>query len=509
MNVLATVRPPVRLQHALDLFGYASLKPEQNELIEASIGGRDVMAVLPTGYGKSAIYHIPGIATGAKTLVVSPLIALQEDQVQILRRVGVKAFALHSNLPQFKKDAALYYFRVAKPNEPAFLYLSPEYLLTDAFFEQFQNIRFDRIAIDEAHCVSTWGSTFRPEYQRIKMASERLGIPHCAACTATTDPRIDRDIQERLPLRPGHLRIEGDPTRPNLELHVENIPIDHSRIGTGFLRTKRLWDLLGDPERAGPAIIYCGTRSAAYHVFKRVAAARGFLREHNYTAYLFHAHLPIEDKLATLRGFKLDQRPVICATSAFGMGVDREDIRQVIHYSEPYTLIDYAQQFGRAGRDGHTSWCTTFFSKAEFLAREVQRVRFDMPSITTVEKLHRSLYNRLSKLPPANRRTYNVRKFERLIEQSVQANDKIKSKESYLSRVMSAIAILRQEKVIMEDASGLIVRDIVPGTGTHQNLIERTKMRERMEVREKERINEFFNESTPEQSRLWQLLRQD
>jgi RecQ family ATP-dependent DNA helicase len=502
-----------RLQGVLRLFGFDQFSTEQDALIRASIAGQDVLGILPTGSGKSACFQIPGIMTGAKTLVVSPLIALQDDQVQALRRLGVKAFALHSGLSEARKMAVHYYFSTAPAGEPSFLYLSPELLLTETFHQRFDAIRFDRLVVDEAHCVSTWGDAFRPNYQRIRVATQRLRIPHRSAFTATTDPKIKRDIRMRIPLRPGFLTVEADPMRPNLLLSVERptTALDNT-VAVGKKRLVRFLQLLAAEKYAGPTIVYFTSRDGAYRAFMRMQRGIGlfFARRHGYSSYLFHAALPYEDKERALQGFLADEQPIVFATSAFGMGINRADVRQIIHYDVPQTLIDYAQQIGRAGRDGLPALCTTFMRRGDTFKRQLEQARWAAPTYDFVEYIHRNLIRAISKRPTMpERRRYDIQSFMHSIERRVRASDKIQYKETYLTRAHTAVAMLQRIGIIHEDGDGLAVYQIMPGTRQHAALLERTQMHARMLVREQERLKIFFGAPHPDQRKLWNILRTD
>ena len=500
-----------RLQDVLQLFGYTNLKPEQSTVIEAIIAGEDVLAVLPTGYGKSACFQIPGVVTRSRTLVVSPLIALMENQVRQLRKLGIKAFCLHSDLTEARKLAVYYYFAHLPPGEPCFLYLSPEQLLTDVFHQRFDGV-FDRLAVDEAHCVSTWGDAFRPDYQRIRVAVQRLRIRQCAAFTATVDPKIERDIRKKIPLRPGFVRVEMDPFRANLRLEVVSPALyDDPACVVGSKKLARLLRLLDRTEYIGPTIVYCSTREGSASLWSRMRKRYAWktLNPHGYTTYLFHAGLPYEDKDLALEGFMNDDRPIIFATSAFGMGIDRPDVRQVIHYSAPTTLIDYAQQVGRAGRDGLSSLCTMFHLQDDILERRAVRQRWNVPTYDFVEGVHRRMRAVLSKFPQQQRRRYNIHTFTNIMRRLVEANDRIRSKDAYLTRVKAAIGMLQRVGVILEDGDGLAVFDIIPGSQTHLRLLEMTQMEERKLERESDRLVRFFDSPNPNQRLLWDILRTD
>ena len=500
-----------RLRDALQLFGYTALKPEQSLLIDAVIDGKDVLGVLPTGYGKSACFQIPGIVTRSRTLVVSPLIALQEDQVRRLRKLGIKAFCLHSGLTEARKTAVYYYFAHLPPGEPCFLYLSPELLLTEVFHRRFDGV-FDRVAVDEAHCVSTWGDAFRPDYQRIRVAVQRLRIPQCMAFTATVDTKIERDIRKRVPLRSGLVRVGADPFRANLHLEVvRHASVEDSSRVAGLKKFERLLALLSREGYMGPTIVYCSTRNGAASLWSRMRKgwARQFCRMRGYTPYVFHAGLPYEDKELALEGFLKDEKPIIFATSAFGMGIDRSDVRQVIHYSAPNTLIDYAQQVGRAGQDGLPALCTTFYLLEETFEHRVARQQWDVPSYDFIETIHRRVRTILAKYSKREGRRYNLRTFVNHMRRLVESSDRIRRKEHYLVRVKASLAILQRVGVIREDGDGLVVFDITPGSHTQLKLIEMTKMEERKLARESDRLMRFFDASCPDQHLLWEILRTD
>lgn len=497
-----------RLREVVTLFGYDSLSEDQEPLIRASIEGYDTLGVLPTGGGKSACFQIPGVVTNAKTLVISPLIALQDDQVQKLRRLGIKAFAFHSNQTDVQRMAARFYFKTVTKEEPSFLYVSPEFLLSEDFMEFFGGTQFDRAAVDEAHCVSTWGDSFRPDYQRIRIAVQRLKIKHCSAFTATIDAKIEADIKRRLPLNPGYVTVRASPTRANIALSViRGFDEENNTRVLGTKKSNELFKLLSTPEYRGPVIIYCGARDTAVSLYLRLMKYQSVLRTRGYTRpYLFHANLPYEDKLETLTGFLNDSQPIVVATSAFGMGIDRADVRQVIHYQTPYTLIDFAQQFGRAGRDGLPSRATVLHTRLDYLEDELKKMQFSVPDIDFVEQVHGWLKKRVGKLAVKERREYNLQKFMHVSRHMVMQTERIRHKEAYMSRVQTSVALLQRAGVIVENADGFSVFGLDHDSDIFLNLLKKTQMHERMQVREKNRVAEFFGSSEPTQELLWEIL---
>lgn len=499
-----------RLQDTIKLFGYEKLSPDQEMLIRASIEGQDVLGILPTGGGKSACFQIPGIVTRQKTIVVSPLIALQEDQILALRKLGIKAFALHSGMEESRKTAAWYYFKTASATEPAFLYISPELLMTEMFHQRFDGIGFHRIAVDEAHCVSTWGDTFRPDYQRIRVATMRLKVPHCSAFTATVDTKIESDIKKRIPLRSGFLKAEANPMRENLILSVERPTKDaDSNNLRGKKKFHRLLQLLVTDEYAGPAIIYCSSKNGAANLYLKMRDMGNFHARHRYRPFLFHADIPYEDKEMALKGFRDEERPVVFATTAFGMGINRADVRQIIHYQTPFTLIDYAQQIGRGGRDGALALCTTFHSTEDYLDREVIRVKMETPNFDFVERVHGSLSRTLEKMTLDKRKRYNIRSFLQRTQMLIENSAHVSRPDLYMARFMAAVGLLQQSGLIIEDRKGLTVLDIEFGSQRHATLLGKTKMHERKVLREKRRIAQFFGSKKPTQKHLWEILKKD
>lgn len=494
---------------ASGIFGFQKLSAEQEVIIRASIADVDVLGILPTAGGKSACFQIPGIVKRIRTLVISPLIALQEDQVQALRARNVKAFAYHSGMSDARKAAAEFYFKKSPRDEPSFLYISPEVLMSETFFQKFGGAGFSSLAVDEAHCVSTWGESFRPDYQRIAIGSRRMGISHCAAFTATVDPKVEADIKSRLPLSRTAIKVAASPLRSNLTLQLSHIKLadDEHRVGPKA-RLARFLQLLSS-EHAGTTIAYLNSRTGAGRLHETMHRMKAFCRKFRYTPALFHADIPFEEKQRTLDVFKKEERPLIIATSAFGMGIDRADVRQVIHYHMPHTLIDYAQQFGRAGRDGKPSLCTTLLSPLDFARREDMRISYETPSVYHVERVLGILNRVLKKLEPAERKHYRLPRFLKWMEVMADRNEAIKHPASYMSRARGAVSILVSCGLITEDARGLQTAELLPGSATHMHILERTQMHERMLKREIRRIELFFQAEHPTQEYLWEILSQE
>ena len=332
------------------VFGYPTFRPGQLEIIAALQAGSDCVGVMPTGAGKSVTYQIPARLLGGLTLVVSPLISLMKDQVDAMRHVGIRATFLNSSL-----DAAERTRRSAglRAGEYELLYAAPEGL--DASVGRLlDDLDLKLIAVDEAHCISEWGHDFRPSYRNLAGLKERFnGIP-VLALTATATPRVKSDIIGQLALR-APVEVHGSFFRPNLRLFaVKKGQGDGVRdMILRFIRARR--------DEAG--IVYCLSRKAA-------DSMADFLRAKGIRAAAYHAGMTAEDRAGAQERFGRDEVDVVCATIAFGMGIDKPNVRYVLHRDMPRSIEGYYQEIGRAGRDGATSDCVLFYSWADVMSLE-------------------------------------------------------------------------------------------------------------------------------------------
>lgn len=363
---LVSIPPPQPLRDALNrYFGHAGFRDGQRAAIEALEGGRDVQVVLPTGGGKSLCYQLPAAraaeAKGGVTLVVSPLIALMEDQVGALQARGVPAVALHSGLDRATTQAA----RRAVETRGGLLYASPERLRLRRFRQWLGRLPLVAAAVDEAHCISAWGHDFRKDYQRLGVLKEELGVP-VIALTATATPRVMEEIRTSLGLE-DPLVVRGSFERPNLAFSVELLQGDRARAR----RVAELIAQSGVDTGAGRAVIYAATR-------KRVAALSRALRKAGVAAGYYHAGRSDSARENAQAAYDEGRRPVLVATTAFGMGVDHPDVRLVVHAEAPGTLEGYYQQAGRAGRDGAPARCVLLYSSKDALTHE--RLRGNTPA---------------------------------------------------------------------------------------------------------------------------------
>ena len=322
-------------------FGYDAFRGGQEPVIDALLSGRDAMGIMPTGAGKSVCYQIPALLLPGITLVISPLVSLMRDQVTQLVQMGVPAAYLNSTLT-FKQY--LLALERARAGRYKIIYVAPERLETEGFQSFAQAADISLVAVDEAHCISQWGQDFRPSYLNIPAFVEGLlRRPPVGAFTATATPEVQEDIARLLSLR-NPLRITTGFNRENLYFEVRQ-PSDKRAALLELVRSR--------PGKCG--IVYCSTRKAVEEVC-------ALLRERGVSATRYHAGLEPEERQRNQEDFLYDRALVMVSTNAFGMGIDKSDVRYVIHYNMPKDLESYYQEAGRAGRDGLPSSCILLFS---------------------------------------------------------------------------------------------------------------------------------------------------
>jgi RecQ family ATP-dependent DNA helicase len=337
--------PDALLSH----FGLESFRPGQRDAVAAALDGRDCLVVMPTGGGKSLCYQLPGIASDDLTVVVSPLIALMADQYRRLRLGGHPVAMIASGMEAGAQANAMEDVRSGRAR---IVLCSPERFASTSFLAALAQRRVDLFVVDEAHCVSEWGHDFRPDYLRLHGAIERLGRPAVMACTATATTEVGSEIAARLGLRDPHVLRAGF-DRPNLSFDV--IPLEGT--GSKARKTMLLSLILGDPTNR-PAIVYCGTR-------KDVDQVTDALRADGRLAVGYHAGMAADERAAAQTRFMSGDAEIVVATNAFGMGVDKADVRAVIHWAIPKSVEAYYQEVGRGGRDGRPARAILLSSRSD------------------------------------------------------------------------------------------------------------------------------------------------
>ena len=324
-------------------FGYESFRPLQEEIIRAALDGRDVLVLMPTGGGKSLCYQLPALVREGLTIVVSPLIALMKDQVDALQAAGAPATFLNSTL---NADESRHRIAGLYRGEYKLLYIAPERLMLSGTIEMLESWKPQCIAIDEAHCISEWGHDFRPEYRQIANLRDQFGQIPMMALTATATDRVRADIATQLRLHEPQ-RFIASFNRPNLQYRVTP-------------RRSALRQILevASKHEGESGIIYCGSRNGTERLAQR-------LTENGVKAAPYHAGMNVKDRNQNQEAFIRDEIQVICATIAFGMGIDKPDVRFVIHQDLPKNLEGYYQETGRAGRDGLSADCVLLFNAAD------------------------------------------------------------------------------------------------------------------------------------------------
>lgn len=324
-------------------FGFTSFRPLQREIIGDTLAGKDVFALLPTGGGKSLCFQLPALLRPGLTVVVSPLIALMKDQVDALQAAGIGATFLNSTLAA---GASAQRLRGLDRGEFRLLYVAPERLMSPGFLDDLQKWNVNLIAVDEAHCISEWGHDFRPEYRQLSELRGLLPNVPMMALTATATERVRADIIKLLQLRAPNCFVASF-NRPNLNYRV----VAKAKPGAQVLEFLR-----AHPHDSG--IIYCQSR-------KGTEALALFLAGHSIAAKPYHAGLPAGERNENQELFLRDEVRVICATIAFGMGINKPNVRFVIHHDLPKNIEGYYQETGRAGRDGLPGECVLLFSAGD------------------------------------------------------------------------------------------------------------------------------------------------
>src|ERR1700761_6826867 len=350
-------------------FGHTEFRPHQQEVCEAAAAARDLLLVMPTGSGKSLCYQLPAMALGGTALVISPLIALMEDQAAKLTALGLRVARIHSGLDRAASRQACVDYLQGKLQ---FLFVAPERLRVPGFPEMLAKAKPSLVAVDEAHCISQWGHDFRPDYRMLGQYLPALRPAPVMALTATATPAVQKDIVAQLGMDAPKLFIHGF-RRENLAIEVVEVPTP--------MRPTAICALLEKFERR-PAIVYASSRKQSESLAEELARKM--------PAAAYHAGLDAETRERVQTAFQRGDVQVVVATIAFGMGIDKADIRTVIHAGLPSTLEGYYQEIGRAGRDGAPSRTFLMHSYADQRTRDFFLTR-DYPPVDHLEKVFRFL----------------------------------------------------------------------------------------------------------------------
>lgn len=351
-------------------WGYTSFREGQLNVIQSIYEQNDVFALMPTGGGKSICYQVPALLSDGTCLVITPLIALMQDQIQQLERRGIKALMVHSNMTKKEVDITL---DNAIYGNYKFLYVSPERLQSRLFKIRAQKMKISFIAVDEAHCISEWGFDFRPAYRNIKAFRQEHPNLSCIALTATATPDVVKDIIDQLDMQ--------NPAFVQTEFERKNLTYNAFESNSKY---NDLQDLLVSYKNDS-SIIYCGTR-------KQVKSLYSYLHEKGFSVSFYHGGLLKEEREERQKEWTKGAIKTMIATNAFGMGIDKSDVRLVIHYDIPETIENYFQEAGRAGRDGKSANAALFYNQTDFENLDL-KLKLSFPPIETIKRVYNAVGN--------------------------------------------------------------------------------------------------------------------
>lgn len=351
-------------------WGFDNFRPLQKEIIESVLAGKDTLALMPTGGGKSLCFQVPALAKEGLCLVISPLIALMKDQVLNLKKKGIPALSIYSGMSFLEVKKTL---QNAAYGNFKFLYVSPERLQSEFFLEFLPSININLIAVDEAHCISQWGYDFRPPYLHISAIRDFFPDVPVLALTASATPDVQKDIAEKLKFKPAAASFHQSFERPNLSYSTFQLPS----------RQNKLLEIL--KKVRGSGIVYCKSR-------KRTKEISELLSLTGISADFYHAGLSNDQRNNKQEDWINNKTRIICCTNAFGMGIDKPDVRVVVHYDMPDALENYYQEAGRAGRDGKKAYAVLFYNDSEIRDLKKQ-IDIKFPSKENIRKVYAALCN--------------------------------------------------------------------------------------------------------------------